>query len=57
MESSLTQLDYRFYRLARLLGEHLDLGELVAISAGPLEEELPTDEEEAWLQHFSAYLS
>ncbi len=47
MKSSLTQLDYRFYRLARLLGEHLDLGELVAISAGPLEEELPADEEEA----------
>ncbi len=51
------QLDYRFYRLARLLGEHLDLGELVAISAGSLEEELLADEGEALFQHFSAYLS
>ncbi len=51
------QLDYRVYRLARLLGEHLDLGELVAVSAGSLEEKLSADEEEALLRHFSAYLS
>jgi hypothetical protein len=57
MENGLMQLDYRVYRLARLLGEHLDLGELVAVSAGSLEEKLSADEEEALLRHFSAYLS
>ncbi len=39
MENSLAQLDYRVYRLARLLSEHLNLAELIAVSAGSLEEE------------------
>ncbi|MFQ3612626.1 MAG: hypothetical protein SNJ68_02780 [Cyanobacteriota bacterium] len=38
MENSLVQLDYRVYRLARLLSEHLDLGELVSVSMGSLNE-------------------
>ncbi|MEN9231646.1 MAG: hypothetical protein Q6L68_12135 [Thermostichus sp. DG02_5_bins_236] len=38
MENSLVQLDYRVYRLARLLSEHLDLGELVLVSMGSLNE-------------------
>ncbi|MFQ3585485.1 MAG: hypothetical protein SNJ85_11265 [Cyanobacteriota bacterium] len=36
MEHSLVQLDYRIYRLARLLSEYLDLGELVSVSTGSL---------------------
>ncbi|MFS8860171.1 hypothetical protein [Synechococcus sp. B60.1] len=38
-ENNLIQLDYRVYRLARLLSEYLNLGELIAVSAGSLEEE------------------
>lgn len=52
------QLDYRVYRLARLLSEHLDLGELVEVSTGSLgETEHSREEEEALLERFSAYLS
>ncbi|MEN9224971.1 MAG: hypothetical protein Q6L60_04805 [Thermostichus sp. HHBFW_bins_43] len=58
MENSLMQLDYRVYRLARLLSEHLDLGELVEVSTGSLgETEHSREEEEALLERFSAYLS
>lgn len=39
MENSLAQLDYRVYRLARLLSEYLNLGRLIAVSAGSLEGE------------------
>ena len=39
MENNLAQLDYRLCRLARLLSEYLNLGELVAVSTGSLEEE------------------
>jgi len=38
MDNSLVQLDYRVYRLARLLSEHLNLGELIALSVGFLQE-------------------
>ncbi len=39
MGNNLAQLDYRVYRLARLLSEYLNLGELIAVSAGSLEGE------------------
>jgi hypothetical protein len=39
MGNDLAQLDYWVYRLARLLSEYLNLGELVAVSTGSLEEE------------------
>ncbi len=39
MENNLALLDYRLYRLARLLSEYLNLGELIAVSTGSLEEE------------------
>ncbi|MFS8854218.1 hypothetical protein NW844_01945 [Synechococcus sp. H55.2] len=38
MDNSLAQLDYRVYRLARLLSEYLNLGELIALSVGSLQE-------------------
>ncbi len=38
MENSWVQLDYRVYRLARLLSEYLNLGELIALSVGSLQE-------------------
>ncbi|MFS8867890.1 hypothetical protein [Synechococcus sp. H65.1] len=39
MENHSIQIDYRVYRLARLLSEYLNVGELIAVSAGSLEEE------------------
>ncbi|MFS8817228.1 hypothetical protein NW813_07335 [Synechococcus sp. R55.6] len=57
MKSSLVQLDYRVYKLARLLSEYLELGEWVALSAGSLGEEPSGNEHQAWLGRFSAYLS
>jgi len=54
MKSSLVQLDYRVYKLARLLSEYLELGKWVALSAGSLGEEPSGNEHQAWLHKFSA---
>ncbi|MCF2972026.1 hypothetical protein L1047_12555 [Synechococcus sp. Nb3U1] len=43
MENSLVRLDYRVYRLARLLSEHLELSGLVSVSAGSLNETEATE--------------
>ncbi|MFS8875134.1 hypothetical protein NW840_06300 [Synechococcus sp. R5-13] len=56
MKSSLVQLDYRVYKLARLLSEYLELGKWVALSAGSLGEEPSGNEHQAWLHKFSVYL-
>ncbi|MEN9201657.1 MAG: hypothetical protein Q6K80_09235 [Thermostichus sp. DG_1_6_bins_120] len=38
MKNPLAQMDYRVYRMARMLSEHLELGELLSVVVGSLDE-------------------
>ncbi|MGQ9837523.1 MAG: hypothetical protein ACUVRV_06075 [Cyanobacteriota bacterium] len=61
MENSLVGLDYssyQVYQMARLLSEHLDLGQLLSVSAGSLaERERCGNLEEAFADRFSRNLN